>query len=472
MKKLQTRILLRAIVACVVLATFTGCKKEFLDLTPFTALPPSEAFKTEADLRVAMNGLYGGLRATDLFGRTVPVLGDIMADNVYQHSINSNRYTQFNLYTVAVNDGNAAGMWTAAYAAILRANNILDAPLTGTPGIAQIKGEAKAVRALLYFTLVRFFARPFTDNPTALGVPLILTYDLSLRAGRSTVDQVYTQILKDLGEAYTDMTVVTNSSQMSKWAARALEAKVRLNRNDLAGALTAANDVINNSGFTTLIAANNASYWSAATFRTDRLETLFEVSMDVVGNQGFDALTNIYNQLGYGDLLVSDPLYASFTTTDVRRNLYFIAVAPSPRVGGIIVDKYKNLSAERDETKIMRMSDVYLIAAEAASTSNPNAALASLNFILMRRDPSAPAYTSTGAQLMADIMNERRKEFLAEGDRFHDLNRMKVAVERSTNFPAAVRTIDFNNFRRLLPIPETEINVNPTIKTQQNPGYQ
>jgi hypothetical protein len=472
MKKIQSKILLRAMAACLLLATFTGCKKEFLDLSPYTALPPSEAFKTEADLRVAMNGVYNGLRATDLFGRTVPVLGDIMADNIYQHSINSNRYTQFNLYTVSVADGNAAGLWIEAYRTMLRANNIINSELTGTPGITQIKGEAKAVRALLYFTLVRFFARPFTDNPSALGVPLVLTYDLSLKAGRATVDQVYTQILKDLGEAYNDMTTFTNSSQMHKWAARALEAKVRLNRNDMAGALTAANDVIANSGFTVVGTSNMASYWSAATFRTDRLETLFEVSMDAVGNQGFDALTNIYNQLGYGDLLVASDLYATFTTTDVRRNLHYLAVAPSNRAGGIVVDKYKNLSSERDETKILRMSDVYLIAAEASAATNVTNAQGFLNYILTRRDPAAAPYTSTGQQLINDILLERRKEFIAEGDRFHDLNRLKMTVSRNANFPASARTIEYSNFRRLLPIPETETNANEVIKAQQNPGYQ
>jgi hypothetical protein len=457
--------------AGVMLATFTGCKKEFLDLRPYTSLTPEDALATEGDLRVAMTGVYAGIRAVNIFGRTVPVLGDLMADNIYQHPQNSNRYTQYNLMAMSVNDGDAAGLWSSSYNAILRCNNIINSPLTGTPVINQIKGEAKAVRALLYFTLVRFYAKPYNDNPAALGVPIVLTFDIAFKPARSTVAQVYDLILKDLGEAFTEMTTFTNSSLMHKWAARALEAKVRLTRNDMAGALTAANDVIANSGFTVVSATNYGAYWSSATFRTDRVETLFEVSSDPVGNNGFDALGYITNQLGYGDMVISDPLFAMLTDTDVRKALYRQSVAGQTRHPAVFIDKFKNIATDRDETKLLRMSDIYLIAAEASVASNATNAQNFLNFVLSRRDPSAAAVTSTGQELTDAIIMERRKEFMVEGDRYHDLNRLKLSVERSTNYPASARSIAFTNPRRLLPIPEAEFNTNPGIAGQQNPGY-
>jgi hypothetical protein len=239
----------------------------------------------------------------------------------------------------------------------------------------------------------------------------------------------------------------------------------------MAGALAAANDVITNSGFTPLTPANHAAFWSFATFRTDRLETFFEVSMDAVGNLNFDNLGNMYNQNGYGDLLLSDPVFASFTDTDVRKALYYIAPSGTNRDGGIVVDKFKNLQAERDETKLLRLSDMYLIAAEASVATNATNAQNFLNFVISRRDPSAAPVTSTGQQLLNDILLERQKEFVAEGHRFHDLNRLKLTVNRSANFPASARSIEYANFRRILPIPEVEGNANPTIRGQQNPGY-
>lgn len=472
MKLIKVKTLSKWMVAGMLLATATGCKKDFLDLRPFTSLTPEDALKTESDLRVAMNGAYQGLRGADLFGRTVPVLGDLMGDNVYQHPQNSNRYTQFNLFAHAVNDGNAAGLWSQAYSTILRCNNIINSPLTGTPAISQIKGEAKAVRALLYFNLVRFFARPFSDNPAGLGVPIVLTYDVALKPTRSTVQEVYTQILKDLSEGYTEMTTFTNSSIMHKFAARALEAKVHLNMGNMAAALTAANDVITNSGFTVVPAATYGAYWASATFRTDRVETLFEVSMDAVGNLGFDALGYIYNQNGYGDMMISDEVYGLMADTDVRKALYLPSATGQPRHPAVYVRKYNNIQTDRDETKLLRMSEVYFIAAEASIASNPTNALNFLNFVATRRNPSFTGYTSTGTQLLEDILKERRVELACEGDRYHDLQRLKRTVQRSTNFPSAARSIDYANFRRILPIPEQETNANPAIKPQQNPGYQ
>ena len=68
-------------------------------------------------------------------------------------------------------------------------------------------------------------------------------------------------------------------------------------------------------------------------------------------------------------------------------------------------------------------------------------------------------------------MNERRKELAFEGDRYHDVQRMKADVTRSTNYPAAARTVAYTNFRRILPIPQAETDANPNIRPQQNTGY-
>ena len=117
------------------------------------------------------------------------------------------------------------------------------------------------------------------------------------------------------------------------------------------------------------------------------------------------------------------------------------------------------------------MSEVYLIAAEASLPTNETEARDFLNYIATRRDPSFTGYTSTGAALLEDILTERRKEMAAEGDRFHDLNRLKRPIVRSANFPVNARNIPYTVDKRLLPIPQRETDANPNIKSQQNPGY-
>ena len=297
----------------------TSCKKSFLDLKPYTSLPVADALKSEADVQVALRGAYASLRGVSVFGRTIPVLGDLMADNVYQSAQNSNRYTNYNQYVQNVTDGDAQGMWQQGYNCILRCNNIINSSLAGSVTMNQYKGEAYSIRALMYFTLVRFYAKPYREDPNAFGVPIVTVFDPLLKPGRSKISEVYTLILADLAQAYTLMTLYTNTSQFSKFAARALEAKVHLTKGDLPNALVAANDVITNSGWTAVTTTNYASYWGNAVVGATKLETLFEVSSDAVGNNAFDALGYIYNQAGYGDMICSDDLAALYSATDVRK---------------------------------------------------------------------------------------------------------------------------------------------------------
>lgn len=462
----------KMLLVIVLLVTASSCKKTFIELNSPTSLTPDQALGTEADLQVALRGAYAGLRGVDFYGRSMPIWGDIMADNAYQSALNTNRYTFFNDYSdtkgATAGDGNVSGLWASAYSVILRANNIINTTVASNANVDQYRGEAYAIRALAYFALVRHFAKPYSDDPAALGVPIVTTYNPDLKPARNKVSEVYALMVDDLNKAYTLMTKYTNSSQFSKYAAKALQAKVYLNMGDKTNAKTAALDVINNGGFTSLTAASHASYWSSGAITTSKVETLFEVSSDAVANLAFDALSYLYSQAGnYGDLLCADDLYASFSATDVRKALY--PTGTRAGLAAAFVNKYPVIQGDLSDTKVLRLSEMYLIAAEASLPGNEADALTYVNYITSRR--GATPIASTGTQLFEDIITERRKELAFEGDRFHDMQRLKRTIVRSTNYPATSRTVPYTVFRRLFPIPQVEVDANPQIKPQQNTGY-
>ena len=127
-----------AIFLCGLL--LASCKKEFLDLKPYNQVAASVAITNETDMQAAMNGAYAALRDVDLFGRTIPLIGDLMADNVYIAIVNSNRYLpEFN-YSYLNTSTNALNTWTDGYNAILRANNIINANIPATAVSNQLKG--------------------------------------------------------------------------------------------------------------------------------------------------------------------------------------------------------------------------------------------------------------------------------------------------------------------------------------------
>ena len=453
---------------------FSSCKKEFLDLNPYDQVPTDQAITDEGGMQAAVNGIYSALRGTNLYGRQLPFFGDILADNVFISTTNSNRYiAQFN-YTYTNANAEATGTWVSAYAAILRANNVINANLTTTPNVNQLKGEALTLRALLYWNLAVYYAKPYTVDPNADGVPLVLAYDAFLKPARSKVSEVYNQITKDLSDAYGLLNASKNSSYVTKYVARVLQSRVALFMGDYANAKTYALDVVTNGGYTLTTAANLVNYWKNPVPNSTKVETIFEISSDVVNNNGSNALAYFYDQAGYGDAISSDDLYSKYAATDARINLFISGVRANQNVK--IVNKFPNTtnSTEKDDTKVIRYAEVLLTLAEAYYRTNDetNAKLY-LNMVAKQRDPSFAGYTSTGAQLLDDIILERRKELAFEGLRYPDLlrlNRDVVRVNINNNYVGITPlTLPVSNFRRLQPIPQQELDANPNIS--QNPGY-
>jgi hypothetical protein len=467
MKNIFNKILLST---CLLLA-LSACQDDFYDRKPYSSLSVNDAIKNEADLGVAVNGMYQGMRSANLFLRGIPFMGDILADNVYLSASNSNRYVAQYNYSYILTNGDTGGIWQSAYGVILRANNIINAAVPETAVSKQLKGEALATRALMYWELAKWFGRPYTIDPNGLSVPLILTFDPALKPARNTTTQVYDQVIKDLNSAFDLMTVAKNSSFMTKYAAKALLSKVLLYKADYAGAKTAALDVVTNGGFTLAASTAYNGYWNNPVPVANKLETIFEVSADGVANVGFDALCNMYDQGGYGDGLCTKELYDLYTATDVRRALFTLGTRAGESV--FIVNKYQNLknNNDKDDGKVIRYSDVLLTLAEASFRTNdePNA-LRYLNQVAIRRDPTFAGFTSTGAALLEDVIKERRKELAFEGDRYPDLNRLGRAIARSTQYPTAARAIAIDNYRRIMPIPQFERDANPAVV--QNPGYE
>jgi hypothetical protein len=462
------------ILSAFLVVILPSCKKKFLDLFPPDQVANDQAITDEAGMQAAVNGLYSALRSNNLYGRSVPFYGDIMADNAFISTTNSNRYiAEFN-YTYISTNANSLGTWGSAYAAILRANNIINANIPVTPNTNQLKGEALTMRALMYLNLVNWFAKPFTVDPSAEGVPVVLNYDPFSKPSRAKVSEVYAQIDKDLNDAFGLLTVTKNSSYVTKYAARAIQARVALFKGDWNTAKTAALDVVTNGGFTLTTAANLFNYWKNPAPVSNKLETIFEIASDAVNNNGTNALAYFYDQAGYGDAISSDDLYNQYSATDARKGLFLTGTRAGLTVR--IVNKYPNTTnaADKDDTKVIRYAEVLLTLAEAYyRTGDEVNARLYLNMVAKQRDPSFAGFASTGAQLLSDIILERRKELAFEGMRYLDLLRLNLDVVRvniNNNYVGITPlTLAASNFRRIFPVPQNERDANTNIS--QNTGY-
>jgi hypothetical protein len=467
------RIFSHIIIGSFLCSLLTGCQKSYLVKTPSDSLPIDQALTDAGGMQVALNGAYAGLRAIDAYGRSILLIGDLMGDNMFVETSNAGRYLNNYSYTVAVNDGVALGMWQRLYAVIMRANNIIDA-IPNDQQANAIRAQAYGLRALCYFKLVNIFAKPYTDDKTALGVPIVLHYDLYYTPKRSSVDSVYQLIVSDLKAADPIAPDYSASTSLSKYSIKALLARTYLYMGDNANAEATAVDVINNSPFSLVSPGNFASFWADPGIKKDAVEVMFEVDVDAVNNNGSDDISIMFIPAGYQDLYASGQLYNLYSGTDVRQSL----MTPGKTKRGAaayLINKYPNgaNSADLDNLKVIRLAEVYLVAAEAAVTSDVTTAQGYLNDLMAQRDTAFVGYTSTGAQLQSDIVTERRKELAFEGDRLYDLNRLKLPMNRLQN-PGSIpgpTNIPYPDDRRVQPIPQAETQANPNIAGEQNPGY-
>ena len=479
----------------LMLLLITSCKKEFLDQKPYNSVSADVALKNDADMNAAMNGVYASMRSVDLYGLTLFLKGDLMSDNCFLTSANSGRYLSFNQYNMINTDGYANNVWANAYTTIKNANLIINSTITANDNVNQLRAEALMVRALMHFELVRNYGTPYTVDPTKPGIPIVLTFDQNAVPARNTVKEVYNQIIADLTAAaglvkYTlnnnmvfnsaGSTRTLNTSYVTKYAISALLARVYQNMGDWANAKTAALDVVNNGGFTLTASTGLAGYWANGTPRTDKVETIFEITQDANNNNAGNGLTlgGLYLPAAapykgnYGDVLANASLYNLYSATDVRRNLITVGTRAGQVSTAYICRKYSGNTTDYDDTKVLRYADVLLILAEAyynlADITNANI---TLNKVAQQRDPSFIGWADAGTQVLEDILVERRKELAFEGSRFWDLLRLKRSFTKvqDQDAPQKNLTIVPGDPRLLFPIPFNEINVNKNI--EQNTGY-
>ena len=155
-----------------------SCGESFLDLSPQQAVSDQEALTNVNDYESSVTGIYNDLQSPDYYGRYFFVIPDVMADDVKQNS-QANRAKDYAEHEANVADRDARAMWTLMYRANNAANAIINADITVPASVKakqdHIIGEAKVLRGLIYFDLVRLFAQHYTITADAAhpGVPLL-----------------------------------------------------------------------------------------------------------------------------------------------------------------------------------------------------------------------------------------------------------------------------------------------------------
>ena len=452
-----------------------SCSESFLDIDPEQSVAAESAVIDLVTLQTALNGTYSKLQSNDYYGRTMYIIPELMADNLYLSSRNTGRYLEFENFVVSERNGEAQGLWEKGYQVIVNATRAIEGgKLVQTTTadqqktINQLVGEAYALRALAHFDLVRAFAQPynFTQDASHIGVPIITAVNtVQTSPKRNSVKEVYEQIKNDLITALGLMQTAKGKGSFSIGAAKALMARVAIYQDDTTNAIKYSSEVIATGGYGLIANKDYATLWNIK-FNN---ETLFEVVNTIADNEGSNSLGHFFNVKGYADALVSSDLYAIYSVQDARRSAILAGPKPGAEKTALFVNKFPNGTLSDDNIKILRLAEQYLIRAEAYAKKGEDVlAQNDLNIIAKRANPATANATETGAALLNRILEERRKELAFEGHRLFDLNRNKKDVKIIQSEKSV--SISYPNDKFILPIPLKELNSNPSIKPQ-NSGY-
>jgi hypothetical protein len=460
------------ILVIVLMMLLGACGESFLELEPNESVSENVAITNVSDVEVAVNGMYNDLQDGGWLGGSFVMIPSIMGDGIRLTSENSNRYTAEYNYSIQDNYADVYEMWQEPYKMINKANNLL-AKIDDIEGdetlLNHYKGVAIGLRAMAHFDMLRMFAHPYSQGGEALGIPIVTeVLEPTAEPARNTVAEVYTQIITDLTDAIglLDQTKIEDG-YFHYWGAKAILARVYLYHEDWALAAQTADEVINSGEFSL---ASNVNYQSI--FADMSSESVFEIINTSVDN---DALTPDIGFLihidGYGDVVVTHHLRDLLATdpSDVRNDL----LIADKEGTSLLPNKFPNGDLGTDNNRVIRLSELYLIAAEGyAKSGNDATGLARLNSIVSRASAGTTLTGLTGTALVNRILVEREKELFCEGHRLFDLTRNNMVINRGGDDQWSdpdYHVVQPDDNKTIFPIPDDEIDVNDNMV--QNAGY-
>ena len=470
MKKNKLTILVAATLLSA--ATLTSCEG-YLDTLPSDALNTEEAITTLQDVETALNGCYYSLKSSSYYGNDFVARAEVGGEDIQTISQGGKRTDGFYRFVHRQNNSPSA-FWKIPYQIINRANVLLktidNGVIAGGKELNNAKGEALAIRALCHFNLLITYGKPyFVENGNTFGVVLARTViEANELPTRASVADGYTMVIEDLEQSLELIADEVKNGRFNKWAVKSLLARVNLYKRDWDKAFSYAKEVIENSPYKLVSHDDYLNSWKGRYNSESVLD--IEISDLDAGNR--EMLGYVMDPKGYAAITVTKEFenLLNESKDDVRLKL----LAKASEDGRYYFNKYPGQEGKPavNNIRVIRLSDVYLMAAEAAlkkSSKDQDAADKYLTAIVKRAIPSTNKVVATEEL----VLKERRKELAMEGHRLYDILRLGIEVKREGgyHFLNSVDLISpsYKDFRTILAIPQSEIDVNPNIK--QNDGY-
>jgi hypothetical protein len=468
-----------------------SCNNNLLSPKPQTQFSDQVVFSTPDRIALQVNSLYSFVKSGNFLGGRMQIYGDIRANDFINRTSNGvTGLSVWNHTETEQSQNDVINAWSYGYGAINQINVFLaglDAnatkfvaptfPSTFAATALNYQAEARLLRALSYYSLLQLYARPYIEGAgTKPGLPLRLRPETGSddnNLARSTVAEVYTQILSDLNFAEQNLPLTYSSGTLNVTRAHrntaiALKTRVYLSMGQYANVITEANKLVPAaapyvapSGVPNALNPSVAAVFAAPQETTESILSFPFTSQDAPGTQNQLAYYYLPSSLGgngeYGLNTAAGSIVANpgWDAADARRTNFVVKVGTES-----FLKKYPTGTPYTDKAPVIRYAEVLLNLAEARvrSTNSVDAqGLALLNAVRTRSLPTGAYPTFSSVSAMTDaIVLERRIEFLGEGLRNNDLMRLDATIPGK----GSVGAVDPTNTLYVWPIPSTELATN------------
>ena len=445
-----------AVAAIIFTVMLSSCLK---DISPSDAITTETLTSTTEGLTNAVNGAYalfkdhvefnGAADDNNMYLRQYFQLSDFASDDIVCGQVTEDPL----FYSFSLNHSptqtNTRYFWYISYKIISDCNTVIqtvEKEPTDDPTRKQLLGECYFLRAFTHFNLVRLFAMPYTENKAADGIVLRTSTDDPAQKARSTVEEVYTQIIADAQKAEGLMDQPRGVQYASKEAAEALLSRAYLYMDDNKDAADYATKVINSGRFSLATASDYPNMFTNAQASSGTIFCIAFTAKEDYGKFGSIA-SMIYSDgnSGWGEEYASSSIrkLMSAHSEDVRWD-YIVPLSDGnggiAKKNGIEIYYIKKFSGQDGSPTLsspimFRIAEMYLNRAEAnAKMGNTKQALDDVDEIRKNRGLENSLYNGVvpaGTTLLDVVLNERRIELAFEGQRTYDVYRNKMAMDRT-----------------------------------------
>lgn len=457
----------------------SACQDDFLALSPISSANVDKFYQTPADFQTAILGAYSTLQTGGMYGNWF-LFSEERSDNTEQEDYagTTQVYGDFDTFTLLSTNSFISDAWNAHYRLINQCNTVL----SRIPSVSfsdatqkdQLIGEAKFLRALAYFNLVRVYG----DGPL---VTTAISGADAYQVNRSPVADIYTQIGADLTDASAKLPVSYTGASIgraTKGAAATLLGKVYLTQKQYDKAAQTLKTVID-AGTYSLLPTYASVFLDA---NAQNKESIFEVAYKASSQgEGSNYATNFSPKRGavyvtgqgsgQGYNRPTQNMIAAYESGDLRKSVSLSEtwtdgkqVYNDPYVKKQFITPLATAYDGDGNWIVLRYADVLLMYAEALNEQGQTSqALPFLNQVRTRAGLTERTGLSQADARLA-LEQERRVELAFEGHRWFDLVRTGRAL---TVMKATGKTVSERDL--LFPIPQQQIDINPLLK--QNTGY-